>query len=109
MIGGHLNIQSKGFRFSVTKIRFPTNLVAHLWSRGPISWGLICDTPLSQCPPTLSQAKAFVADPSAFVPVVTQSEETDAGGKEGGTGEGEKKEEEEEEESDEDMGFGLFD
>ena len=46
-----------------------------------------------------------MADPSSFVPVVTQSEEVDKGQEEVE----EKKEEEEEEESDDDMGFGLFD
>lgn len=55
--------------------------------------------------PEAEQAKAFVADPSSFVPVVTQSEEVDKGQEEVE----EKKEEEEEEESDDDMGFGLFD
>lgn len=56
--------------------------------------------------PEAEQAKAFVADPSAFVQVVTQAvEETDKGKEEVE----EKKEEEEEEESDDDMGFGLFD
>ena len=56
-------------------------------------------------PLPLPQAKAFVADPSSFVPVVTKSEEVDKGQEEVE----EKKEEEEEEESDDDMGFGLFD
>ena len=48
-----------------------------------------------------------MADPSAFVQVVTQSEETDKGAPE--EVKEEKKQEEEEEESDDDMGFGLFD
>jgi large subunit ribosomal protein LP0 len=61
--------------------------------------------------PEAEQAKAFVADPSAFVPVVTQTEAADTGGGGGGGGEEEKEEKkaEEEEESDDDMGFGLFD
>ncbi|CAI8050034.1 60S acidic ribosomal protein P0 [Geodia barretti] len=61
--------------------------------------------------PEAEQAKAFVADPSAFVPVVTQTEAAaDAGGGGGGGEEAkEEKKEEEEEESDDDMGFGLFD
>ena len=45
-----------------------------------------------------------MADPSSFVPVVTQSEEVHKGQEEV-----EEKKEEEEEESDDDMGFGLFD
>ena len=58
----------------------------------------------SSLPPP--QAKAFVADPTAFVSVVAQAEEPKAEQEEKPE---EKKEEEEEEESDEDMGFGLFD
>lgn len=53
-----------------------------------------------------SQAKAFVADPSAFLsamPVVQQEEEK--GGEEAPP----EKPPESEEESDDDMGFGLFD
>ena len=53
-----------------------------------------------------SQAKAFVADPSAFLsamPVVQQEEEK------GGEEPPPEKPPESEEESDDDMGFGLFD
>lgn len=57
--------------------------------------------------PEAEQAKAFVADPTAFVQVVSQVEPA-ADDKKQEESE-EKKEEEEEEESDEDMGFGLFD
>ncbi len=51
------------------------------------------------------QAKAFVADPSAFaalVPVAAATEEKEEKKEEA-------KKEESEEESDDDMGFGLFD
>ena len=53
-----------------------------------------------------SQAKAFVADPSAFIstmPVAQQEEEK------GGDEPPPEKPPESEEESDDDMGFGLFD
>lgn len=52
------------------------------------------------------QAKAFVADPSAFASLVPVADSTVAGKEEAKP---EAKKEESEEESDDDMGFGLFD
>ena len=52
------------------------------------------------------QAKAFVADPSAFAAVVQQTTSAAAETKEEPEA---AKKEESEEESDDDMGFGLFD
>ena len=51
------------------------------------------------------QAKAFLADPSAFIQAAPAQEEA----KVEETAPAEEKKEESEEESDEDMGFGLFD
>ena len=95
-----------------TDITFPEAEQVFIFFIHSINFPLIFDPslslPLYPSPPSPSptQAKAFVADPSAFVQVVTQAvEETDKGKEEVE----EKKEEEEEEESDDDMGFGLFD
>ena len=83
----------------------------------PLEWNNVTAKNIRSVPPstiiiiiieliTASMCRAFVADPSAFVQVVAQTEETDGDKKEEVE---EKKEEEEEEESDDDMGFGLFD
>lgn len=66
-----------------------------------------CSPSSSSSSPHLSvQAKAFVADPTAFAALVQAPQEEAAAPQEEAK---EEKKEESEEESDDDMGFGLFD
>ena len=72
-------------------------------------WHLFHNKPLDNfhvnCVILYHQAKAFLADPSAFIQAAPAQEED----KVEETAPAEEKKEESEEESDEDMGFGLFD